>query len=98
MGEDALLVRQIEEKCRQEAIKKRESVKAAAKLIEDKKRAELIAKEKARQDLIDNGLDPNNPNELWVNGKAVETICIAILDRAIGGLEYKMNKIDWERE
>jgi hypothetical protein len=25
-------------------------------------------------------------------------VCIAILDRAIGGLEYKMNKIDWERE
>ena len=98
MGEDALLVRQIEEKCRQEAIKKQESVKAAVKLIEDKKIAELIAKEKARQDLIDNGLDPDNPNELWVNGKAVETVCIAILDRAIGGLEYKINKIDWERE
>ena len=98
MGEDALLVRQIEEKCRQEAIKKVESVKAAAKLIEDKKIAELIAKEKVRQDLIDNGFDPDNLNELWVNGRAVETVCIAILDRAIGGLEYKMNKIDWERE
>jgi hypothetical protein len=98
MGEDALLVKQIEEKCRQEALKKVESAKAAAKLIEDKKIAEQIAKEKARQDLIDNGFNPDNPNELWVNGKAVETVCIAILDRAIGGLEYKMNKIDWERE
>jgi hypothetical protein len=98
MGEDALLVRQIEEKCRQEAIKKVESAKAAAKIIEDKRIAEVKAKEKMRQDLIDNGLDPDNPNELWVNGKAVETVCIAILDRAIGGLEYKMNKIDWERE
>jgi len=94
MGEDALLVRQIEEKCRQEAIKKMEAAKAAAKLIEDKKIAEQIAKEKARQDLIDHGFNPDNPNELWVNGKAVETVCIAILDRAIGGLEYKMNKID----
>jgi len=47
MGEDALLVRQIEEKCRQEAIKKVETAKAAAKLIEDKKIAEQVAKEKA---------------------------------------------------
>jgi len=98
MGEDALLVRQIEAKCREKAVKKVEAAKAALKIIEDKKIAEQTAKEKVRQDLIDNGIDPDNPNELWVNGKAIETVCIAILDRAIGGLDYKINKIDWERE
>jgi len=64
MGEDALLVRQIKEKCRQEAIRKVEAAKAAVKLIEDKRIAEELAKEKARQNLIDNGIDPDNPNEL----------------------------------
>jgi len=64
MGEDALLVRQIEAKCREKAVKKMEAAKAALKFIEDKKIAEQIAKEKMRQDLIDNGIDPDNPNEL----------------------------------
>jgi len=64
LGEDALLVRQIEAQCREKAIKKVEVAKAATKLIEDKKIADKIAKEKVRQDLIDNGIDPDNPNEL----------------------------------
>lgn len=91
LGEDAHFVRQIEEDCRRKAVEK---FNAANKIIEDKR----IAKETERQKLIDNGIDPDNPNALWVNNKALETVCIAVLDRAIGGLTYKINKLDWETE
>lgn len=54
----------------------------------------LIEKEKERQKLRDNGIDPDNPDAPWVNKRALETVGIAIIERAMGGINYKVKKVD----
>jgi hypothetical protein len=54
----------------------------------------LIEKEKERQKLRDNGIDPDNPDAPWVNKKALETVGIAVIERALGGINYKVKKIN----
>jgi hypothetical protein len=54
----------------------------------------LIEKEKEWQKLRDNGIDPDNPDAPWVNKRALETVGIAVIERTMGGIEYKVKKVD----
>jgi len=54
----------------------------------------LIEKEKERQKLRDNGIDPDNPDALWVNKRALETVGIAVIERTLDGINYKVKKVD----
>lgn len=60
----------------------------------EERRLILIEKEKERQKLRDNGIDPDNPDVPWVNKRALETVGIAVIDRAMGGINYRVKKID----
>jgi hypothetical protein len=61
--------------------------------LEERQRL-LIEKEKERQKLRDNGIDPDNPDVPWVNKRALETVGIAVIERTMGGIEYKVKKVD----
>jgi hypothetical protein len=60
----------------------------------EERRLLAIENEKERQKLRDNGIDPDNPDAPWVNKRALETVGIAIFERALGGINYKVKKID----
>lgn len=61
--------------------------------LEERQRL-LIEKEKERQKLRDNGIDPDNPDIPWVNKRALETVGIAVIERTMGGIDYKVKKVD----
>ena len=78
----------------------KEEIKAQKEL--DNKKSPLLEKliktEKHRQELLNKGIDPYDPNAIFVNKEAAHAITIPIIDRAIGGIDYRLDRLRWESD